>query len=98
MKLYVDDMREFPDEGFVCCRDYYEAVHVLSYNEFEYASLDYHLGEGPSGLDILVWLKNNGKYIPHINIHSTHPIGRARMKDFCINNFPQSEITMNYPY
>ena len=99
MKLYVDDMRPFPrDEDFICCRTYEDAIWELSVHDFEYVSLDYHLGYCESGLDILIWMKNNGKAPPKINIHSTHVWGRREMKEFCEQNFPDSEITMNYPY
>ena len=99
MKLFVDDLRPFPDgEEWICCRDYEEAVWQLSVHDFEYVSLDFHLGYGESGLDILVWMRNNRKVPPHINIHSSHPWGRRRMREFCEENFPGTAVTMNYPY
>lgn len=98
MKMYVDDIRPFPKEGFVCCRSYRDATFRLTTGDFEYISLDYDLGQEENGLDILIWMKNNGKYIPHINIHSTHPIGIYRMLNFCRENFPASEVTTNHPY
>ena len=99
MKLFVDDTRPFPkSEEFICCRDYNEATRALLRHEFEYVSLDFDLGDGPNGLDILLWIRNTSKYIPHINIHSSHIIGRVQMKKFCESNFPNSKITMNYPY
>ena len=99
MKLFVDDMRPCPDgDDYIYCQDYEEAIWQLSINDFEYVSLDYHLGYGESGLDILVWMRNNKKVPPKINIHSSHPWGRRQMKEFCDENFPDSEITMKYPY
>ena len=99
MKLYVDDLRPFPDDDeFIGCRDYEEAIWQLSIHDFDYVSLDYHLGYGESGLDILVWMRNNRKIPPKINIHSSHPWGRRQMKEFCEQYFPESEVTMKYPY
>ena len=99
MKLYVDDMRPFPTEDdFLCCRSYDEAILLLNEVDFEYVSLDYHLGYGESGLDILIWMRNTGKIPKKINIHSSHPWGRREMKDFCERNFPDTEVTMHYPY
>ena len=39
-KLFVDDTRKFP-QGFECCRDYDDAITLLSLFKFEYISLDY---------------------------------------------------------
>lgn len=93
-KLFVDDMRPFPKSGYTCAGDYYEATRILARSDFDFASFDYHLGAGQNGLDILIWMKNNGKYIPRINIHSSHPMGRVMMRDFCIANFPGVKVTM----
>ncbi len=100
MKLYVDDMREFPPgDDFICCRDAEDAIWQLSIRKFDYVSLDYDLGWGEkNGLDILIWMRDTGKIPPKINIHSTHVWGRQAMKDFCERIFPNTEITMKYPY
>ncbi len=99
MKLYVDDLRPEPDDGdFIVSRDYADAIWQLSIHDFEYVSLDYHLGYGESGLDILVWMRNNRRVPPKINIHSSHPWGRRQMKEFCETYFPDVELTMKYPY
>ncbi|MBE6563471.1 MAG: hypothetical protein E7660_07015 [Ruminococcaceae bacterium] len=98
MKLFVDDMRPFPDEiGWACSRNYREAVSVLERHDVEYASLDYHLGAGESGLDLLEWMYDNRIRIPHINIHSSHPVGRMRMKSFIERFMPYTTVTME-PY
>lgn len=95
MKLFVDDTRPFPASGFECCRDADTAIHLLSVMDFDFVSLDYSLGKGKTGLDILRWMKDHHKYVPHINIHSTHIDGKENMRVFCKENFPQSIITTN---
>ena len=62
---------------------------------FEFNSLDYDLGAEEDGLDVLKWMKNNNIFVPHINIHSDHSIGKWQMRDFCQENFSDSTITMN---
>lgn len=95
-RLFVDDTREFPKWGYECCRDADTAILMLSLMKFDHISLDYSLGSGcKNGLDILIWMKQNHIVVPQINIHSNHILGRERMYDFCKENFPDSQITMN---
>ena len=97
MKLFVDDLRPFPEgDDFICCREFEDAIWQLSIHDFDFVSLDYDLGYGPTGLDILIWMRNNNKAPKHINIHSSHIWGRREMKEFCLQNFPGTEVTMNY--
>lgn len=96
MKLFLDDTREFPKSGYECVRDAASAKLLLSIMEFEFITLDYSLVKGEeNGLDVLMWMKENDIFVPHINIHSNHIFGRQKMKEFCEQNFPNSEITMN---
>jgi len=61
----------------------------------EFITLDYSLGNGDTGMNVLLWMKENNVFVPHINIHSNHIFGRRRMQEFCEENFPDSRITMN---
>lgn len=98
MKLFLDDTRPFPEDiDYACCRSYHEAVSVLERHEFEYATLDYHLGAGESGYDLILWMYDNHIHIPHINIHSSHPVGRFRMASFIRQYMPDTEVTED-PY
>ena len=94
-RLFVDDTREFPKWGYECCRDADTAIVLLSVMEFERISLDYNLGsDSKTGLDILIWIKENNIFIPEINIHSDHIFGKDRMYEFCKENFPNSKVTL----
>lgn len=93
-KLFVDDNRKKPENGYDCAEDYYEAVRLLERNNYDFASFDYDLGVGQNGLQVLIWMKQNGKYIPRINIHSSHSLGRSQMKNYCETNFPGVKVTM----
>lgn len=96
MRLFVDDTRAFPKWGYECARDYQTAVLFLSIMDFEYITLDYNLGsDRESGLDILIWMKEHNKFVPKINIHSNHVIGKEKMRAYCEEHFPDSELTMH---
>lgn len=95
MKLFVDDTREFPSAGYECTRNSRMAILLLSIMKFEFITLDYNLGGGDTGMEILVWMKENDVFVDHINIHSNHIFGREKMKKFCEENFPTSKLTMN---
>ena len=97
-KLFVDGTRDFPT-GFKCAKHYDECINLyLIYGEFEFVDLDYSLGEEHTGMDILIWMKENKKKPKHINIHSNNEKGRKLMQEFAIKNFPNSRITMNIIY
>lgn len=94
MRLFVDDTRELPKYGYQCARDADTAIKLLSLLKFEHISLDYSLGtDRKTGLDILVWMKDNNIFVPEINIHSNHIFGIEKMEAFCKENFPNSKVT-----
>lgn len=95
MRLFLDDTREFPKWGYECCRDSKTAIILLSIMEFEFITLDYSLGGSDTGMEVLVWMSENNKYVPRINIHSNLIFGREKMREFCKKNFPNSTVTMN---
>ncbi len=96
MKLFLDDTREFPKSGYECVRNAESAKTLLSIMPFDFVSLDYSLGKGEeTGLDVLIWMKENNICVPHINIHSDHSIGREQMRTYCQEHFPESKVTMN---
>ncbi len=97
MKLFLDDTRDFPKGYDCCCRDYESATILLSSMKFDHISLDYSLGAdgGGSGLDVLKFMKENNIFVPSVNIHSNHIIGKERMREYCEKNFPDSIVTMN---
>lgn len=98
LKLFVDDSREFP-KGFECVRSYEDCIMYFNiFGDFEFVSLDYHLGEEHTGLDILKCMKENGKKPQHINIHSNHIEGMAEMSRYAEENFKDSIVTMNTLY
>ena len=93
-KLFVDDRRPMPKTGYIMhCQDAASAKLMLSIMPFDGISLDYNLGEGGTGLEILEFMKENNISFPRINIHSDHVIGRELMAEFCGKYFPDTEVT-----
>ena len=93
LKLFVDDARKQP-KGFECAQSYdYALILYRAFGEFEFVDLDYDLNEKHTGLDILVWMKENGKHPGHINIHSDHIEGRVLMRRYAEKNFPNARVT-----
>lgn len=96
MKLFVDDERTPPEHGFECAEDYDGAIFLIRYMDFDFATLDYCIGDGKTGLDILRFMHENKKYPKHLNIHSDHHEGKLLMRDYAKANFPADvRITMN---
>ena len=96
MKLFVEDSRDFPPVGYQCCRSAENAKLMLSVMKFEAVSLDYSLGtDKETGLDILIWMKENGISVPEIIIHSNNVIGKEKMREYAERNFPESVVEIN---
>lgn len=95
LRLFVDDARDFP-KGYECVRSYEDCLmYFRLFGDFDHVSLDYDLGGEYTGLDILKWMKENGRHPAHINIHSNHEIGMREMKKYAEENFKNSVVTMN---
>lgn len=93
-KLFVDDRRPMPKTGYsMHCQDAESAKFWLTHTTFDGISLDYNLGEGGTGLEILEFMSENGIVFPCINIHSDNIIGRELMSEFCRTHFPECEVT-----
>lgn len=86
MKLYVDDLRDPPDDGWTVCRSSGDAVHYLSGGNYSLMSLDHDLGDHDTGDQIIKWMIEqclDGNYgcVPcEIIIHSANPVGSSNME------------------
>ena len=96
IRIFVDDNREFP-KGFECFKSFGGVIMLMKYmnDDIDMISLDFDLGDRYTGLDILKWMKENGKAPKHINIHSDHEQGVPLMKAYAVRNFPDSVLTVN---
>ena len=98
MKIILDDRRPLPENSkyYNCVRTYAECALLLrNIHTISYISLDYDLGEGETGLSVLKYMKEVGNDVKHINIHSTHPTGVLKMREYAVQNFPEAELTFN---
>lgn len=95
MKIFLDDLRPFPEHGYECVRTYNQCILLLNIfkNKLETVNLDYDLGEEKTGLDVLKYMKDNGINPQNIIVHSTHPEGVPVMREFIKNNFPLAQYT-----
>ena len=103
MKLYLDDVRDLPDESFDLARSYDEAVLFVKENGIPtFISFDHDLGVDenekllPTGFDFAKWLvemdMDNIYKFPEnfsFNVHSANPVGKANIEGY-LNNYLKS--------
>ena len=90
MKIWLDDIREPPDNTWIVCRRASSCIILLDMLDcrVDLLSLDHDLGDdvAGTGYDVLVWLEqrlfNHPKNrVPKIiRVHSANPVGAARMQ------------------
>lgn len=96
MKIILDDQRAFPEGPYNCVRTYEDCVEMVRlFRKISFISLDYDLGGGKTGYDVLVYMAENDIDVKHINIHSDHSIGVPKMRAYAREHFPNTELTFN---
>jgi hypothetical protein len=86
IKLFVDDMRDPPDNTWVVARSYWEAVDFISlYHPIDTISLDHDLGidsDGNelTGYDLICYIEANDMWPNTCIVHSSNPAGRLKMQ------------------
>lgn len=81
MKLFIDDIRDPPDESWTIARSYEEAVRLVAVEFPEMVSFDHDLGSGPTGYDFahhLVDRDLDNAAMPinfTFTVHSANPVG-----------------------
>jgi hypothetical protein len=82
--LWLDDVRPAP-RGWTLVKTAAQARALLATGEVVEASLDHDLGGAETGYDVLAWVETamaEGAWygpLPEIHVHSSNPVGRARM-------------------
>lgn len=88
MRLYVDDIREKPDNCTHVALSVNMAKRIIELAEkandrIEFIDLDHDLGDwaydGGDAIKLLDWLVERGTLYP-IKIHTSNPVGRANME------------------
>lgn len=96
IKLYIDDIRNPNEDGFLIIRSYSEAIGWMRQNGCpDYISFDHDLGSNDKldGIDIAKWiverdLDTKGDFIPEdfaFCVHSANPIGRENIEGLLHN-------------
>lgn len=95
-KIYLDDIRNPPNDTFVIVRSYNEAIsYMIKHGCPEYISFDHDLGEDSlSGYDLVKWIINEDMkrdflFIPKsfsYHVHSANPVGRENI-DKLLRNY-----------
>lgn len=86
MKIWLDDIREPPTEGWKWVKTVAEAKEeLIDFPEVDEVSLDHDLGENqPTGYDLIKWLERGtmevGWNFPKIRVHSANPVGRKNIE------------------
>lgn len=85
MKLWVDDLREAPDDSWVEARKVQSAISMLAHFPMEEISLDHDIENRPSDETFMpvahyIGEKYHSHTPPKITIHSINPVGAAEMQ------------------
>lgn len=84
MKLFLDDIRNPPDESWVIARTYEEAIQHLMTGWVEEVSLDHDLGTERTGYDVAREIERLVRFgvidPPNWRVHSANPVGRANIE------------------
>ena len=89
MKLWLDDRRGPPDEGWVHVYTPDEVIETLKAGKVTELSLDHDLGiftaeREITGYDVLLWIEREvaeGRFqAPKLDVHSANPVARRRMQ------------------
>ena len=86
MKIWLDDIRDAPDESWTVMRTYQECSDEIMFtlDDITDISLDHDLGEEKTGYDIAKLIEElvQGDYNyfpPNLSVHSDNPVGRANI-------------------
>lgn len=85
MKLFLDDVREPPDNSWTVCRLPIEVIEMMESHDISIVSLDHDLGLCDiTGMYVLNWIEEKMHFDelwipPLILIHSANPIALERM-------------------
>lgn len=76
MKLFVDDLRDPPNDTWTVARTSDEALTLLhGSEEVTDLSLDHDLGGDDTTRPIVLWLAEHGGWPATVRVHSANPVG-----------------------
>lgn len=78
--LLIDDVRDFNCER--TCRTVKEGIEALQEESWDVLFLDHDMGLTESGMDVLIWLEANLRYLPkEIRVITMNPVARPIMEE-----------------
>jgi hypothetical protein len=84
MKLWIDDVREPPDEEiWLWAKTSQEALKILKAQRIDFIAFDFDLGGADTAYPIAEWIEARAKVgiqPPGWAIHSQNPVGRVRLR------------------
>ena len=87
MQIYVDDIRNPPDNSWIVVRSYGEAIALIDthWGNIQAISLDHDLGEVKTGYDIVCHMELKARqepdnFPPEVYFHTANPVGWQNMK------------------
>lgn len=87
MRIWLDDERPMPEEGFdLHCKTALEAINLLRSGKVTFISLDHDLGppEAGTGYDVANWIEEQAFHcnLDRVDweVHSANPVGRRSMR------------------
>jgi hypothetical protein len=91
MYLWLDDQRNPADYGyddFVWAKTAEDAIALMRIHKVDFASMNYDLGPGKTGYDVLCWMEANDVWQRFgVAIHSMNPVGRAKMSHVIFSHY-----------
>jgi hypothetical protein len=86
-KLFLDDIRNPPDDSWIVARSYNELIKIVSERGApDHVSFDHDLGiesygtVARSGYDAAWWFVNNGIVLKSFTVHSANPVGAENIR------------------
>lgn len=78
MRLWVDDLREPPDDTWSWAKTSLVAIEMLklSGDGVSEMSLDHDLGGEDTTRPVVLWMCENGSWPDHVYVHTANPVGR----------------------
>lgn len=84
MKLWIDDVREPPDEEiWLWAKTSEEALTILNTQRIDFIAFDFDLGGDDTAYRVAEYIENCariGVQPPGWSIHSANPVGRVRLR------------------
>lgn len=82
MKIWLDDVREPPDDSWTWEETAKGAIALLHYpvEPVTVISLDHDLGLWETGLAVAEYIADHTDCVDVVRIHSMNPVGAARMR------------------